>query len=153
MVFLVGGFTWSGYQSIAPNIKFMPQVNVNITNVNELATTLAQELSTPAEGQYQKFIIIKISHNSSSQHWIAVDTVSGNQVTLFDPGASGTTLDENYNGWRVHAYRVMYATDVLQGQTGSSTGGSGNYCETSGSIVIPEEYGGGGYTVTVYNDF
>lgn len=148
-----GGFTWSGYQSIAPNIKFMPQVNVNITNVNELATTLAQELSTPAEGQYQKFIIIKISHNSSSQHWIAVDTVSGNQVTLFDPGASGTTLDENYNGWRVHAYRVMYATDVLQGQTGSSTGGSGNYCETSGSIVIPEEYGGGGYTVTVYNDF
>ena len=148
-----GGFRWTGYQSIAPNVKFMPAVHVNINNVNELATTLAKELSTPAEGKYQKFIVMRISHNSSSQHWVAVDTVTGNQVTILDPGAAGKTLDENYSGWTVHSYRVMYATDVLQGQTGTSTGGTGNYCETSGSIVIPEEYGGGGYTVTVYNDF
>ena len=153
-----GAFTWNGYQSIAPNVKYYPFVHTHITNTQKLASTLSKELSTPAEGKYQKFIIINIHHNASSQHWIAVDSVTNNEVTLFDPGGvSGNTLDANYSGWVVDGYKVVYATDVLFGQAGTSTGGgsgsSSNYCETSGSIVIPPEFGGGGFTVTVYNDF
>ena len=152
-----GAFTWNGYQSIAPNVKYYPFVHTNITNTADLAETLSAELSTPAEGKYQKFIIINIHHNNSSQHWIAVDSVTDNEVTLFDPGGvAGNTLDANYSGWVVDGYKVIYATDVLFGQAGTSTGGTSGsniYCETSGNIVIPEEYGNGGYTVTVYNDW
>ena len=149
-----GAFTWSGYQSIAPNVVLSGRHTVNISDTQTLANVLSQELSTPAEGKYQKFILLNIRHNASAQHWVAVDTVSDGQVTIIDPGGvSGNTLDDNYSGWVVETYRVMYATDVLQGQAGTSTGGSADYCETSGDIIIPEEYGGGGFTVTVYNDW
>ena len=48
----------------------------------------------------------------------------------------------------------MYATDVLFGSSSSSSSGSssGSYsdaCEV-GEILIPEEFGNGGYTVTFY---
>lgn len=133
-----GAFTWKGYQSIAPNVKYYSFVHTEITNTADLAETLAEELSTPAEGKYQKFIIINIHHDNSRQHWIAVDSVTDNEVTLFDPGGvTGNTLDANYSGWVVDGYKVIYATDVLFGQTGTSTGGSsgGVYCETGSASL------------------
>ena len=149
-----GAFSWTGWDSIASNWKAGDSVSTSISDTATLAKTLSQELSTGAEGQYQKFIVLQIHHNGSSQHWVAVDSVNGDQVTIFDPGAEGTTLDDNYSGWVVDSYRILYATDVMQGQTGSSSSGSlPDYCETSGEIVIPEEFGGGGYTITVYTDF
>ena len=149
-----GAFYWTGWDSIASNWKAGDSVSTSISDTATLAKTLSQELSTGAEGQYQKFIVLQIHHNGSSQHWVAVDSVNGDQVTIFDPGAEGTTLDDNYSGWVVDSYRILYATDVMQGQTGSSSSGSlPDYCETSGEIVIPEEFGGGGYTITVYTDF
>lgn len=124
-----GAFTWSGYESIAGNWRVGDSHSVSINNTADLANRLTQELSTGAEGKYQKFIVLQIHHNGSSQHWVAVDSVNGDQVTIFDPGASGNTLDDNYDGWVVDSYRVLYATDVLMGATGSRTNtGTEDYC-------------------------
>jgi len=146
-----GAFAWRGYESIASNWRIGDLVAVHTSNTSSLASKLSEELATGAEGKYQKFILLQLRHNGSSQHWVAVDSVSGNNVTIFDPGASGNTLDDNYSGWVVMNYRVVYATDVELGKTGTSTGGA-DYCETSGDIIIPEEYGNGGFTVTFYHN-
>ena len=152
--FYGAAFNWSGYQSIASNWHvYSRNKAVNTGSTSTLAQILSDELSTGVDGQYQKFIVLQLHHDGSSQHWVAVDTVTNDSVTIFDPGASGTTLDDNYSGWVVETYAVMYATDVPMGQTGTSLNSDVNYCETSGNIIIPEEFGNGGYTVTVYNDF
>ncbi|MBQ9011296.1 MAG: N-acetylmuramoyl-L-alanine amidase [Bacilli bacterium] len=116
-----GSFSGGGYSGIVPNWKTGSRVSVNTSDNASLAQKLSAELASAAEGKYQKFILLQIHHSSSDQHWVAVDTVTSNEVTIFDPGKSGTTLDENYNNWVVDSYTVYYATDVLQGQTGSST--------------------------------
>ncbi|MBR2833378.1 MAG: hypothetical protein IKE75_02985 [Bacilli bacterium] len=119
-----GNYTWTGHQKIAPNWKVGPSYSTSISSTSALANVLSKELSSGAEGKYQKFIVLQIHHSWSPQHWVAVDSVSGNQVTIFDPGSNGNTLDDNYQGWVVDSYRVMYATDVLFGKTGSSNSSS-----------------------------
>ncbi len=133
-----GAFQWTGFQGLASNWKIGDSHDTNISDTATLAKTLSSELSSAAEGKYQKFIVIQIHHDGSSQHWVAVDSVSDSDVTIFDPGSSkGNTLDNNYSGWVVDSYRVMYATDVQNGQTGTSDGSgstTNNACDSSGSI-------------------
>lgn len=160
--FIGANFTWGGFESIAENWTVSNSVNTHITSTLELASTLSNELSTSVDGLYQKFIVLQIHHNKSLQHWVAVDSVNGNQVTILDPGAEGTTLDSNYDGWVVDSYRVMYAKDVLTGASGSSAS-SDNLC-SGGSLDDLMEFinsfeggttcnGGSGYTTsTLPND-
>ena len=154
-------FAWTGFETIATNWSAGATKETHISNTAELARILTDELSTGAEGQYQKFIVLQIHHNSSNQHWVAVDSVNGNEVTILDPASNGKTLDENYDGWVVDSYRVMHATDVLLGATGSSTS-SDNVC--SGTLDDLMDFinsfeggttcnGGSGYTTsTLPND-
>lgn len=112
-----GSFLGSGYQSIAPNFNIAGDNSVNISDNATLASVISNELSSGYQDKYQKFIILCIRYvdktgYASSQHWVAVNTVNGSQVTIFDPARNGTTLDENYESWTVYAYKVMYATDV-----------------------------------------
>lgn len=123
-----GNFAWKGQTVIAPNWEFGEYKSVNISDNKKLADTLSKELSGG-----NKYIVIQIKHSKSSQHWIAVDSVSNGEVTLFDPGAKGTTLDENYTSWVVQGYRVMYARDATGGQTSSS---NNNLCVNSGGASL-----------------
>lgn len=117
-----GNYTWSGHSGIAPNWQFAGKGSANTSNTADLAKKLSAELSDGAEGgKYQKFIVLFTSSNKYPGHWVAVDSVSGDNVTIFDPAESGTTLDENYSSWHVGEYGIFYATDVPVGKTGSST--------------------------------
>ncbi|MCI9064008.1 MAG: hypothetical protein HFJ17_05350 [Clostridia bacterium] len=131
-------FQGRGWEKIASNVKIKEENSFGTVNTNSgLAKLLSNELSTGAEeGKYQKYIVIKISAVGHPQHWIAIDSVTNNSVTLMDPGAEGVTLDDNYVGWEVSAYKVLYATDVPFGQGGTSTSGN-NYCNNSGDGIFP----------------
>ena len=150
----VGNFYWD-VSAIAPNVKFQATQTFVSSSESELANKMSEVLSTPVEGQYQPFVVLQMYHNGR-QHWVAVQGVENGQLVINDPARDGTTLSENYSGesWQVVAYKVMYATDVLFGSSSSSSSGSssGSYsdaCEV-GEILIPEEFGNGGYTVTFY---
>ena len=143
-------FSGTGYQTIAPNWKMLDMVEGNYSDDSNFANLISKELSEAYDGQYQKFIILRIKATGHDQHWVAVNGVENGHVTVFDPGSAGKTpiLSENYNNLVITGYKVMYATDVKFGQTGNTTN---NTCETSygtGDIKIPAQYGGGGYTVT-----
>lgn len=152
--------TWGGYDDIAPNVKFTAFYSFVSSNESEIASKISEILQTPILGQYQPFVILQMRHNGG-EHWVAVQGVENGQVVINDPGRDGTSLSGNYSGevWQVEGYKIMYATDVPFGSSSSSgsssSGGSSsssdNYCTaTSGNIVIPEEFGNGGYTVTFY---
>lgn len=154
-----GNFGWTGYQSIAPNWGVGDFITLNENKNKELALAISRELSSGYGNEnYQKFIVLQIHHATSTQHWVAVNGVDNDEVTIYDPSMSGTTLDDNYRNWVVDGYRVMYAKDVSFGQTGTTSnntcfvnsGNTGSTGETGGTgdIKIPEEYGKGGYTVT-----
>lgn len=149
---------WNSWNTIAPNFTMHSQdVSVNINNAAEV---LGEVLNTPYDGKYQQFIILYLSLG----HWIAVDHIENGKVYVFDPspGADGegiVELSKAYKGTSLESYNAFHATDVLFGSTGNTSSPSvsgGDNCDdgvTSGNIVIPEEFGGGGYTVTVYNDW
>lgn len=148
---------WDSWNTIAPNFTMHTQgASVNVDNAAEV---LGEVLNTPYEDQYQQFIILYLSLG----HWVAVDHVADGKVYVFDPspaaeGEGIVELSKAYKGSSLKSYNAFHATDVPFGSTGSSSPSvtGGDNCGdgvTSGSIIIPEEYGGGGYTVTVYNDF
>ena len=148
---------WDSWNTIAPNFTMHTQgASVNIDNAAEV---LGEVLNTPYDGQYQQFIILYLSLG----HWVAVDHVADGKVYVFDPspaaeGEGIVELSKAYKGSSLKSYNAFHATDVPFGSTGSSSPSvtGGDNCGdgvTSGNIIIPEEYGGGGYTVTVYNDF
>ena len=152
VVYDSGGSLFWDVSSIAPNVKFQPTQSFNSSNESEIANKISEVLSTAVEGKYQPFVLLQMYHNGG-QHWVAVQGVENGKLVINDPGREGTSLSENYSGetWHVAAYKVLYATDVPFGSSGSSNSG-GSYSDAcgTGEIVIPEEFGNGGYTVTFY---
>ena len=153
-----GNFAWKGFEAIAPNWGVGDFVSLGVSSNKALAQAISKELSTGyGDGNYQKFLVLQIHHAKSSQHWVAVNGVENDVVTIYDPGLGASTLDEKYSNWVVDGYKVMYAKDVLFGQTGTVSN-MNNACNAGtssiggaaqGDIVIPEPYGGKGYyTVT-----
>lgn len=135
-----GNFRWQGHESVASNWKYYDNsVPANVSSTSALAKKLSEELSTPAEGKYQKFIVLQTTSNKYSEHWVAVDSVTDSGVTIFDPAEQGNTLDDNYSSWTVKTYRVMYATDVEQGKTGSSSASNGNSCGGGDLLELVKE--------------
>ena len=145
-----GALYWSSIQSFAPNFVLVEdRVFVNPSNA---ASVLSQAISEPCNGNHQPFIILYLNAN----HWVAFDHVENGVVYVMDPAASGgvglVPLEEAFKGNTLEYYKKFCANDVEFGSAGSSpsvSGGAG--CALAGSIIIPEEYGNGGYTVTVYN--
>lgn len=145
-----GNYDWGGFKTIAPNWEIVGFESLDVSNNSQLASAISSELSSGyGDGNYQKFLLLKIHHSASSQHWVAVNGVENGVITIIDPGGpSGTTLDDNYNNWVVDGYEIMYASDVPFGQIGTT---NNNQCygnSGEGDIQIPQQYGGGGFTVT-----
>lgn len=126
--FVIGGnFAWTGQKTIAPNVEFGDFVSVNITDNKKLAEVLSKELASN-DDRGTKYIVIQIKHAKSSQHWIAIDSVTSDNVTLFDPGSDGTNLDDNYKSWVVQGYKTIYVKDAGNSSNNNScvSGAGGN---------------------------
>ena len=126
---------WNKLNVVASNWKYDGQVHFKARDNKTLASKVAAELKTPAKGKYQKFLILELGYEKSKgtgdhsdEHWVAVNEVKNGEVQIFDPGASGVTLDDNYTGWYVKGYAVLYATDVEFGKIGVSTDANGDLC-------------------------
>lgn len=157
--------TWSG---IAPNFV-MDQQNL-VLNGGDPAVIFSNLVNEPTADGYQRFIIIEVPG-----HWVAFDHVENGVVYVMDPAAPAgvglipLTDVTNQRGGVLH-YNTFYASDVPFGSSGSSNGISSNFpstggassgsssydeCATTGTgeIIIPEEFGNGGYTITEYDRF
>lgn len=149
------------FTPVAPNFKRVSDGSVNLSDAGSVISNILNDSSSG----HQKFVVLTYSQ----AHWVAVDHVENGQVYIMDPsGPEGAGLIKvqdspayTHDGNALTEYVVLEATDVPFGGNNSSkvitaSNKSSNSCTTSsgsgkGDVVIPEPYGAGGYTVTLYD--
>lgn len=149
-----GAIIWDKASLVAPNFHYVGEYAIGSSNTSTIASALSKELSSGYNGK-QKFLLLHVPG-----HYVALDSVSGNDIKIFDPGA-----DDDLNGRTVISYLVYYADDVEQGNIGTSTA-SGDACgdlmqqfieflthlEGDETCNYRGQGDGTGYSVAVLND-
>lgn len=81
-----GAFTWTGWKSIAPNFEYVGQQTI-YGNQAQKARALASFIE---QGYYP---VAEVKKGGCGQHWVAVISVKGSEITIADPGSSKTKLN------------------------------------------------------------
>lgn len=86
-----GNFVWHVASKVVPSFKYQGQIVVSgMSRENKLAKI--KEL-TSQEGVY---VVAEVKGNTG-QHWVAIDSVSGDTINMMDPGSSSTDMWGQYN--------------------------------------------------------
>lgn len=89
--FIGGGlFVWSSATTVAPTFHYQGQVSV--AGLNQ-ADKLNKIKSLVNQGYY----VTAEVKGSTGQHWVAIDSVSGNNIIMMDPGSNSTNMWSQYN--------------------------------------------------------
>lgn len=168
VTFSGSALNWNSWRGIAPN--FVMERQNQVLDGGDPAVIFSNLVSEPTSDGYQRFIVIEVPG-----HWVAFDHVENGVVYVMDPAAPAgvglipLTDVTNQRGGILH-YNTFYASDVPFGSSGTANGTGSSSSSTSGSssgnssydecattgtgeIIIPEEYGNGGYTITEYDRF
>ena len=92
-----GGFSSEGnlnyltVSSISPSFKFQNKISLKGL-AREQKLNKIREL-TSQEGVY---VVAEVKGNTG-QHWVAIDSVNGDTITMMDPGSSATDMWSQYN--------------------------------------------------------
>lgn len=81
-----GWFTWKGWNSIAPNFQYVRQDTIS-GNQAQKARALANYIE---QGYYP---VVEVKKGGCGQHWVAVISVKGSEITIADPGKNNTKLN------------------------------------------------------------
>ena len=86
-----GNFVWGVATQAAPSFKYQGQISV-------AGMSREQKLSKIKEltSQQGVYVVAEVKGNTG-QHWVAIDSVSGNTVNMMDPGSSSTDMWGQYN--------------------------------------------------------
>lgn len=86
-----GNFYWPSTKNIAPSFIFQDRIDVS-------GFSKEQKLNKIKELTSQKDIyVVAEVKGSTGQHWVAIDSVNGDKVTMMDPGSKSTDLWGQYN--------------------------------------------------------
>lgn len=96
-----GNFIWASATDAAPDFKYQDAIYVSGWSKDQKLAKL-KEL-TSQKGVY---VVAEVKGNTG-QHWVAIDTVQGDTVKMFDPGSSNTDLWAEYN-WANTSEFVYY---------------------------------------------
>lgn len=81
-----GWFTWTGWKAIAPNFEYVRQETI-YGNQAQKAKALASYIE---QGYYP---VAEVKKGGCGQHWVAVISVKGSEITIADPGKDNTKLN------------------------------------------------------------
>lgn len=94
-----GGFTWTGWSTVAPKFKFVGKETAT-GSLNNKAKQFKKWLE---QGYYP---VVEVKKGCNGQHWVAVLSVSGNKIQIADPGGDVTTLPGKYSCFSTHNHEV-----------------------------------------------
>ena len=96
-----GNFVWAAATDAAPDFKYQDAIYVS-------GWSRDQKLSKLKELTSQKgvYVVAEVKGNTG-QHWVAIDSVQGDTVKMFDPGSASTDLWSEYN-WANTSEFVYY---------------------------------------------
>lgn len=85
-----GNLVWGAVQNVAPQFKYVNKINVH-------AMSQQQKLSKLQELLSQGYYVVAEVKGDTGQHWVAIDSISNNQIIMMDPGSSSNNMWAKYN--------------------------------------------------------
>ena len=81
-----GLFTWTGWSKIAPKFEYVGQQTLTGSQAQK-----ANQLKKYLEQGY--YPVAEVKAGGCGQHWVAVMSVKGSEITIADPGSTKTKLN------------------------------------------------------------
>lgn len=94
-----GNFTWSNASEAAPNFVYQNSVSVSGYSKSDKLNKIKSILD---QGYYA---VAEVKGNTG-QHWVAIDSINGNNIKMMDPGSESTDMWNEYN-WN-NTSRISY---------------------------------------------
>ena len=96
-----GGINWYAISSVAPNFQMASGTGIYI-----LGWSKQEKLNKIKELLNQGYYLTVEVKGNTGQHWVAIDSVSGDNIIMMDPGSQATNLWSQYN-W-TNTSRIVY---------------------------------------------
>ncbi|MDE6087740.1 MAG: hypothetical protein K2G25_05075 [Oscillospiraceae bacterium] len=109
-----GDLNWSALAYYAPDFKFEGRLNLYGTDeqkIQRVQQLLADGCSVVAQVKY-------------GAHFVAVDSVKGEEIMMLDPGSQGTSLNETYGVASMNSLRIFRTTNSKNYQNSDDSGSS-----------------------------
>lgn len=90
---------WYKVELIAPNFKYTDMID--IYNYSKEA-----KFNKIKELQSNGYYVVAEVKGNTGQHWVAIDSISGNTINMMDPGSTSTNMWQEYN-WK-NTSRLAY---------------------------------------------
>ncbi len=87
-----GNLLWDSVTTAAPGFVYKEQISLDGLSQQEKLTRIKNLLD---QGSY----VVAEVKGKTGQHWVAIDSVSGNKINMMDPGSTNTDLWNEYN-WK-----------------------------------------------------
>lgn len=87
-----GNLLWGSVTSAAPRFQYHGQISLSGLSKEEKKEQIQNLLNQGA------YIVAEVKGNTG-QHWVAIDSISANSITMMDPGSTATDLWSEYN-WK-----------------------------------------------------
>lgn len=100
-----GGFTnsgnlqWNAIAKVAPNFTW-------VGNENILGKSKNEKLNKIKSLQDSGYYVVAEVKGNTGQHWVAIDSISGNTINMMDPGSTSTNMWQQYQ-WK-NTSRVVW---------------------------------------------
>ena len=85
-----GNFIWASTSGIAPGLKYQGKIGLSGLGQKDKFNRIKQAVDSGA------YLACEVKGNTG-QHWVAVDSVQGNQIVMLDPGSRSNNMWQEYN--------------------------------------------------------
>ena len=92
--------TWTGITNAAPGFVYQGEEYFNGMSREQKLNRIKEIVNTP--GMYA---VAEVKGNTG-QHWVAIDSVNGDNISMMDPGSSSTSMWTQYN-W-ANTSKIVY---------------------------------------------
>ena len=85
-----GNFIWGSATGVAPSLKYQGKIGLSGMSQQNKLNSIKQALDSGA------YMTCEVKGNTG-QHWVAVDSIQGNNVIMLDPGSNSNNMWQQYN--------------------------------------------------------
>lgn len=88
----VGNLQWNAVSKVAPNFNFVSRTSLE-------GKSKAEKLSILTDLVNNGYYLVCEVKGDTGQHWVAVDSINGENITMMDPGSNATNMWSQYD-WK-----------------------------------------------------
>lgn len=98
-----GNLQWNAVTKVAPNFKYVNRVNLRGKSKEEKLRILTNL-------QNQGYYLVCEVKGDTGQHWVAIDNINNQTITMMDPGSNATNMWSQYDWTNTSAVSYFQAS-------------------------------------------